>query len=633
MSSNDAIAARLGLMAQLLELTGADKFRILAHQKAARVVEAAADDLAALARQDGGRVRLLDIDGIGPKMADKIIEFATTGRIREVDELAATVPPGLVELLGIPGLGPKTVHSLWKDGNVTDLAALERILADGTILTLPRMGEKAAEKIRAGLALRAQGAGRVPLGVALPVAERVLAALARVPGVGQLAFAGSLRRGRDTIGDLDILATAANPAALAEAFCTLPGVGVILARGENKCSVRLSLVGRASQPALGQTEVVGRASQPAAPPSEPASAPPSSRLADSPPSGSIQVDLRIVPDAAWGAALMYFTGSKEHNVRLRERALKRGLTLNEYGLFPEDPSTTEPPQRRGIAPVAGRTEHEVYTALGLPFIPPELREDRGELDATATPPLVELKDIRAELHAHTTASDGRLSIAELADHARRRGFHTLAVTDHSQSSAIAGGLKPDRLRAHAAAIRAHAATLTDLRLLVGSEVDILADGRLDYDDETLALLDLVVASPHASLTQDPDKATARLVRAVSHPRVHILGHPTGRLVQRRTGLQPDLHAVIAAALKHNVALEINAHWHRLDLRDTHVKAAIYAGCLIAINTDAHDPEDFDNLRYGILTARRGGVTPDRCINCWPPDRLAEWLASKRPPTK
>jgi DNA polymerase (family 10) len=353
---------------------------------------------------------------------------------------------------------------------------------------------------------------------------------------------------------------------------------------------------------------------------------------------TIQVDLRVLDDSCWGAALMYFTGSKEHNVKLRERALKMGLTLNEYGLFPED-GEAEPPQKRGVKPVAGKTEEEVYHKLGLEFVPPEMREDRGELDVHArgakggkgagSVALIDIADIKAELHAHTTASDGRLSILELAIEAKRRGFHTIAVTDHSKSSVIANGLQPDRLRKHIKAIHAAREEIKGITILAGSEVDILADGSLDYDDDLLAELDVVVASPHTALSQDSATATKRLLKAIRHPMVHILGHPTGRLINKRAGLSPDMRELIAAAKEHNVALEINAHWMRLDLRDTHVRAAVEGGALIAIDCDVHEIEDYDNLRYGVMTGRRGWLSADACINTWPAAKLHKWLKAKR----
>ena len=340
----------------------------------------------------------------------------------------------------------------------------------------------------------------------------------------------------------------------------------------------------------------------------------------------IQIDLRVVARDAWGAALMYFTGSKEHNVVLRELAIARGLRLNEYGLFPASEDDDEqPPQRRGVAPVAAETETEIYRALDLEWIAPELREEScrpGDVDSSD---LITVEDIRAELHTHTTASDGVLSIEALADAAVAAGRSILAITDHSRSSAQANGLSEDRLRRHIEAIRRVDAERTDIRLLAGSEVDILADGRLDYADEVLAELDIVVASPHVSLRQDPAKATARLCRAARHPLVSIIGHPTGRIVNGRAGLELDIDALIEAALEGGTALEINANPLRLDLRDRHVRRAAAAGCPIAINTDAHAADQLSHLRYGILTARRGGLTATGCINTWSEEKLVEWI--------
>jgi DNA polymerase (family 10) len=309
-----------------------------------------------------------------------------------------------------------------------------------------------------------------------------------------------------------------------------------------------------------------------------------------------------------------------------------GLTLNEWGLFPDDDEKT-PPQSRAIRPVASATEEEIYAKLNLPYIPPEVREDRAELDASGPIRLVELSDIKAELHAHTTASDGSLSIEELAEAARAKGYHTIAVTDHSRSSAVAGGLTIERLLEHIDAVHAASARMQKgkhpITILAGSEVDILADGTLDYPDDILKQLDIVVASPHAGLTQDPATATARLIKAISNPFIHIVGHPTGRLINRRQGLSPDLAAVIKAAKQHDVALEINSHWMRLDLRDTHVREAVKAGCKIAIDCDVHAATEFDNIRFGVATARRGWLTPDLCINTWPAPQLHAWLKSKR----
>ncbi|MHC4429014.1 MAG: DNA polymerase/3'-5' exonuclease PolX, partial [Planctomycetota bacterium] len=489
-------------------------------------------------------------------------------------KLLEQVPVGLLDVMSIPGLGPKTVRLLWEQAGVTDIDTLKEALDEGKLEALPRMGEKTVQNIRSAIAFAEKAGRRVLLGRALPLAEGLVERLGAVKGVKQIVYAGSLRRGKETIGDVDLLAQTDEPRALVDAFTTMPGVDRVLVAGSTKCSVR-----------LGQR---------------------------------LQIDLRIVPAESFGAALLYFTGSKQHNVRLRERAIKQGLRLNEYGLFDAEEKA-----------VAGKSEQEVFAALGLPEIPPELREDRGELELTETPPLLTLSDIRSELHTHTRASDGRMSIDDIAETAKRHGFHTVAVTDHSKSSVQANGLSPERLRAHVEAIRTAAERHDDVTLLAGCEVDILTDGALDYDDDLLAELDVVIASPHAALRQDPATATKRLLRAIRHPLVHVLGHPTGRIIGRREGLEPDMTQLIKAAAECNVALEINANPLRLDLRDTHVKAAIDAGCLIAINTDAHSPDQFDYLRYGVVTARRGWVTAERCINAWDRKKLHDWLQSKR----
>jgi DNA polymerase (family 10) len=596
MAFNAELADRLETMARLLELTGANSFRVNAFARAARSVEKQTPDLSTLSA-----AQLVALEGVGKGIADKIIELARTGTIAELDALAAQVPAGLIDLLDIQGLGPKTVRLLWQERGITDRAGLLAAIGDGSILTLPRMGQKTVDNIARALTFASKSAQRLPLGVAYPIAERLAAVLRAVPGVTRVEHAGSLRRGKETIGDIDLLVSTTDPDAAAEAFCTAPGVTDVIVRGQTKCSVRVSAAadfGRWSGAVDAEARTVG-------------------------------ADMRLIPEASFGAALMYFTGSKEHNVRLRERAQKKGLTLNEYGLFPED-NEAAPPQHRGIAPIAGATEAEVFNALGLPWIPPECREDAGELALKHTPRLVELADIKAELHAHTTASDGRLSLDALVEHAVARGFHTIAVTDHSRSSVQANGLSVERLREQRRQIEdARQRFGETITILHGCEVDILSDGSLDYDDDVLQWLDLVVASPHAALSQDPATATQRLLRAIEHPLVHIVGHPTGRLINKRPGLEPAMPELLAAAIEHDKAMEINAHWLRLDLRDTHVRAAVETGVRIAIDCDVHAAEDFDNLRYGVATARRGMLPPESCVNALPGDDLRAWIASKR----
>ncbi|MEL6329805.1 MAG: DNA polymerase/3'-5' exonuclease PolX [Planctomycetota bacterium] len=598
MGFNAEVAARFERAASILELLGESRFRVNAYSKAARVIGDHATDLGAIA---GDAAKLAELDGVGKSTAEKIGEFAETGTIRELDELESSVPEGLPPLLGISGLGPKTLKLLWEQLGVTDLESLKRELDGEAIASLKGMGKKSVEKIRESLRFAERAGGRLHLGLAMPIAERLVGLVEGVGSVTRAAFAGSLRRGRETIGDIDILAATDEPAAAHAALREAPGVLQVIGSGDRKTSVRVTIPTDAGR-WRGILEE----------------------------DASVQVDLRTVEDASWGAALMYFTGSKAHNVKMRERAIARGMTLNEYGLFEESEAerrSGEPPQSRGATPVAGASEESIYRALELAWVPPELREDRGELELGETPRLIELDDVRAELHAHTTASDGRMELDELASRARDRGFHTLAVTDHSRSSVQANGLSVERLREQRAAIEA--LEIDGISVLAGSEVDILKDGDLDYTDEVLAELDVVVASPHAALTQDTKTATRRLLRAIEHPMVHIIGHPTGRIISRRGGLEPAMDEIIAAAVEHDTALEVNAHWLRLDLRDTHVAAAVEAGALIAIDCDVHAPEDFDNLRYGVLTARRGGLTSERCINCWPEAELHAWLRSKR----
>ena len=580
MSANTDIARLFAEMADALELLGENAFRVNALRKVARTAEDAAEDLAELARTD---LKTLEaIPGIGASSARKIVEFATSGGMHEHAELIAKLPAGLMGVLRVPGLGPKTVKLLWEQGGVTDLASLKSKLESGALEGLPRMGAKTLQNIRENLAFLETAAARARLGDALPVAEALVAALSALPGVKAAAFAGSLRRGKETIGDIDLLVATSKPKPVMEAFVTRIDVAKVLAHGDTKSSVRLK--------------------------------------------SGLQVDLRAVEPTVWGAALLYFTGSKEHNVLLRERAQQRGQRLNEYGLFPDD-GTPEPPQERGVKPVAAATEEAIYTALDLPWIPPELRESRHGLEPAPTG-LIQVADIRRELHCHTNASDGFETIESMIGEAKRRGFDCIAITDHSRSSAQANGLSEARLLEHAKAVRAAGRKVGDIHALAGSEVDILADGRLDYSDEVLAQLDWVVASPHTALKQEPAAATARLLAAITNPFVHVIGHPSGRMLGGRPGLEPDWTVLFKAAAKAGVAMEINANPHRLDLRDQLVHAALTAGCAIAIDTDAHALDNFDLLRFGVLTGRRGGLTVDGCVNAWPWKRFEAWRKSR-----
>jgi DNA polymerase (family 10) len=562
MSTNTDLAKMFHTMATVLEIKGANAFKVNANTKVARALEDLVEDVSSI--QD-----LTTIPGVGKSSASKISNYLENGEMLEYQELIASIPNGLLDVMKVQGLGPKTVRRLWQEADVTDIPSLKEAIADGRLESLPRMGKKTIENIVESLDFLATSADRTRLGEAMPIAMKLLEKLQAMSDVTKITYAGSLRRGKETIGDIDILASTTEPKLLADSFCEMHNVGKVLARGNTKCSVRLE--------------------------------------------GGLQVDLRVVDQSKFGAALLYFTGSKEHNIVLRELAIKQDKKLNEYGLEPSN---------------VCESEEAIYADLGMPWIPPEIREDRGEFQCHETPSLITIQDIKSDLHCHTTASDGHMSIKQLAQIAIDRGYHTIAVTDHSQSQGQANGLRPDRLRTHIEAIHDVNTQLSDITILAGSEVDILPDGTLDYDDELLAMLDIVVASPHAALQQSPDDATRRLLAAIEHPLVHIIGHPTGRIINKRKGLEPDIPTLVAAATEHNTALELNANSYRLDLRDTHVRAACEGNAWIAINTDSHRPVDFEQLQFGILTARRGWALPSNCINCLEHDELQTWLRRK-----
>ena len=574
--TNQIVAAVFHQMAAVMQITGVDRFRVNAFTRAARAAEALAEDLRAI----GPDLKALTaIDGIGKGMGQRIAAFLETGVMPGHEELLESVPEGLLALLEVPNLGPKSIAVLWKEGGVTSLDDLKAKLNGDALAQLPGFGAKTLEKLRKSIAFSEATGGRVRIGEAMPLAEAFVAALRDIEGVEAVGYAGSLRRGRETIGDLDIIvaATGKHAEVISDHFVALAPVTEVLAKCATKTSVRTR--------------------------------------------DGLQADLRIVEPRHHGAALMYFTGSKEHNIAMRQRAIERGMRLNEYGLLDEADQY-----------LGGATEEEVFAALGLAWVPPELREDRGELTAAksdALPDLVTLDDIAAELHAHTTASDGRWSIEELATEAAQRGFHTVAVTDHSRGQVQANGLSIDRLESQIAEVAEAKKRLgKTIQLLAGSEVDILSDGDLDYPDELLAQLDIVVASPHAALSQRPEVATKRLLKALENPYIHILGHPTGRLINRREGLRPDIKAIATAAAQRGVALEINASSWRLDLRDVHVHVALEAGARLAINTDAHQKDNLDELRYGMLTARRGGARRQDVVNCLSKSALLKWLKRK-----
>ncbi|MCH2135636.1 MAG: DNA polymerase/3'-5' exonuclease PolX [Phycisphaerales bacterium] len=579
MSVNRSLAACFEQIASLMEIKGENAFKVSANRKVARLLEDLDRDISDIAAAG----KLTDLDGIGKGTAKRIEQYLQQGTIDDLEAMRAELPQGLTSLLDISGMGPKTVGRVWREAGVIDRATLKEAIDSGALAALPRMGAKTIQNIADSLDFAQRAADRTPLGKAMVLAEMLVDQLSACSGVRKLDWAGSLRRGCETIGDIDLIAVTDDPKGLVEAFTNREDVEKVLAAGETKASVRLAQ--------------------------------------------GVQVDLRIVDAAVHGATLMYFTGSKEHNVKLRERARSMQMRLNEYGLFPDDGDET-PPQQRGVEPVAAATEADIYAALDLPMQPPQLRESLD--DPTCDPPdLIESSDILSDLHAHTVASDGHLQIDELIDAARARGLKAIAITDHSVSSVQANGLSIDRLLDQIKAVHEARDRHEDMLVLAGSEVDIRTDGTLDYPDDVLAQLDIVVASPHVALKQDATAATERLLAAIEHPLVHIIGHPTGRMIGRRPGLEPDMLALTKAAAATGTALEINANPRRLDLRDAHVRTAVAAGCLIAINTDAHVAEHLDFRRYGVLTARRGRLTSSQCVNCLDHAALQSWLADKR----
>ncbi len=556
---NALVARILYEIADLLDLDGI-QFKPRAYRRAAEVVESLGEPIEDLVASGAHA----ELPGVGEAIAKKIAEIVETGHLAYHEELKAKLPIDLYALTRVEGVGPKTAKLLYETLGVRSLADLEIAAREGKVRTVKGLGEKTEAKILRGLVETRGVEGRILLGLALPLAESLTATLRETGLFERLEFAGSLRRGRETIGDLDLLAVSDDPPAAAAAFVGLSDVAEVLAHGESKSSVRLG-----------------------------------SRM---------QVDLRIVPAESFGAALQYFTGSKAHNIALRKLAVAKGWKLNEYGLYAGEGQT-----------LAGREEDGVYRALGLEPIPPELREDAGELElaghgAGSLPKLVELSDLRGDLHVHTTASDGTASLEEMVEAARGRGLESIAITDHALFAEVVGGHTPETLLAQIEEIAALNERLRDFHVLSGIEVNIQPDGTLDMPDELLAKLDWVIASVHSHFRQTREETTARLLRAISNEHVDCLAHPTGRKIGERPPYDADWDLVFRAASEHACALEINANPIRLDLSAELARRAIQAGCKLAIGSDAHAPEHFDFLRLGLLTARRGWATAERIVN-------------------
>ncbi len=573
---NQLVARVFESIAELLELKDENPFRIRAYRRAAQNIAGFPKDVAGLSEDE-----LLRIPGIGKDLAAKIREISETGTARAYEELKKEVPEGLGVMLSVPGVGPKTARLLFEKLKVKDLDDLEASVRAHKLRGLPGIKEKTEENILRGIEMLKRGKERMPLGKALPLADDIIKHLWDSAPVAKLALAGSSRRFRETVRDLDILCTSEKPREVMNAFVHLPHVRDVLAHGPTKSSVVLH--------------------------------------------EGIQVDLRVVESDSFGAALAYFTGSKAHNIRLREMALKAGLKLNEYGIFREKDSKK----------LGGKDEGDIYRVLGLPYIPPELREDTGEVEAAISgslPSLVELKDIKGDLHVHTNESDGSHSIEELVRAARKRGYSYIAITDHTKGLGIAGGLDEDKVLGQIKHIDSINRKLRGFRVLKGTEVDIRSDYTLDLPVEILRKLDLVVASIHSGFRQSRGQLTRRLVAAMENPYVTVIAHPTGRLIGQREPYDVDMDFILKEARRTATAMEINCHPLRLDLGDVHAKVAGQLSVPVAIGTDTHLLSHFDYMSYGVGIARRAWLEKKQVLNTLPTGALLRAIAKKRPKT-
>ncbi len=562
---NIEIARVLAETADLMEIAAEDGFRIRSYRNAASVIEGHPERVANILRDPSRKVT--DIPGIGKGIAAVLAELDERGTFARRDELMAKYPPTALEMLHIQGLGPKTIALLIETFRISTLDDLKRLAEEQKIRTLPRLGAKLEEKVLRGIEQYRRSAGRFLLNFASQTAEELTAYLGAVEGVEKVTPAGSFRRAKDTVGDLDLLVTGPGAGAALDRFAAHPKVQELLAKGENKASARFGIEG-------------------------------------------IQVDVRALPAASFGAALQYFTGSKEHNVALRQRALKMGMTLNEYGLFTVD----------GKVLAASETEEEIYGKLGLAWIPPEMRENQGEIEAAERgllPLLLELRDMQGDLHMHTRESDGRATLEEMAETARGHGYGYIAITDHSKALAMANGLNEARTIAFAQRVRSMDQEALGIRVMSGIECDILKDGRMDLDDEALGQLDLVIASVHSYMSLSNEEMTDRYLRCLENPFVKVLGHPTGRVLLHRDAYVYNFERIASEAAARGVAMEINASPERLDLHAVLIRIAKSKGCRFTISTDAHHPKHMANMQYGVRMARRGWLTRGDVLNTLP----------------
>ena len=555
---NKEIAIIFSRIADALEIKGETGFKVIAYRKASRILEDLTEDIEDISKEK----RLQDISGIGSGIAKKIEEYLKTGYMKKFDEALSDIPEGLLELLNIQNVGGKTVHLAYKQLGVKNLEDLKRVIDDGSLARLYGLGEKKVENIKKGITIYEHAQERIHIFEAANIVEEVIDYLKEAPHIGRISPAGSLRRMKETVGDIDILATGKDGAKIIDYFTQFPGVTRTLAAGKTKGSVMISAE-----------------------------------------KGERQVDLRIVDESEYGSALQYFTGSKAHNIKLRSLAKEMGLKISEYGVF------------RGEKKIAGTKEEEIYRTLNLAFIHPELREDRGEIELAAKnklPRIVESTDIRGDLHVHSQYSDGSLSIEKIAESAKNLGYEYIAVCDHSQSVKYANGLSPERLRNQIDEIDSINRHLKGIKILKGTEVDILQDGRLDFPDEILKDLDIVVAAIHSGFKRN---VTERMLKAMENPYVTIIAHPSGRLISGREGYDVDLENVMKGAQKFGVVLELNAYYDRLDLNEFYLKKAKDKGIKISLGTDTHHAGGLEMMRFGVGIARRAWLEKKDIINC------------------
>jgi DNA polymerase (family 10) len=569
---NRELADLFNRMADILEFKGENPFKISAYRKASRIIGDLTQDIEEIAESG----KLKDVPGIGEGMAQKIVEYLKTGKVSKFEEAKKGVSDELIAIMDIPGMGPKTLSMLHKEKGIGNLSQLEKALDDGSLLGLFGMGEKKVENIKRGIQLLQQSKGRMNLGIAFPIAKRIVEALREKAGSKKIEWAGSLRRMRENIGDIDILATGPNKEKIVQTFTHLSEVKDILASGETKASVIVE--------------------------------------------GGIQIDLRVVEEDSYGAALQYFTGSKGHNIHLRGIAKARGIKVNEYGVF------------KGEKKIGGKEEEDVYRALGMDWIEPELREDRGEIEAAQEahlPKLIREIDIKGDLHVHSKWSDGTSPIEEIARAAQKRGYQYVAICDHSKSLRIAHGLDEPRLMKQIEEIDRVNEKLKGFQILKGTEVDILTDGKLDLPEKVLNKLDLVAGAIHSGFKQEKEKMTKRIVRALENPLLHTLVHPSGRLLGAREPYEVDIDEVMETAKRYGKALEINAYFERLDLDDIHCRKAKEMGIPLAIGTDSHHLDQMWMISLGVAVARRGWLERKDLLNTLSLKEILKWFKTRK----